>query len=274
MEGQTQIPNRPFRSGQLFLLIQLLHTYHTSFSSTMAALALTLAVLAGDRGAVIGFASSHSDARSAVTVTSTHARRRPRALASLGGAPSKGGNGPSNDDINDGSSTDNSLRQSPSALSKEERRRQSRNLSDARATCTFCRRPPSSCVCAALPPNGGKITLPHVDILILQHPSEFRRKHVSTVPLIPLVLENVKISVGREFDDTYMLRLLDGAKTKGQTPLLLFPGPDAITLEDSNALEQLQSGSKSLMYVLGSDEDKSGDKDGDEQAVVVVSSSS
>ena len=258
MEGQTQIsqPRAPFPVPGL------------PFSSTMAALALTLAVLAGDRGAAIGFASSHSDARSAVTVTSTYARRRPRArpqllLASLGGAPSEGGNGPSNDDINDGSSTATPLRQSTSVLSKEERRRQSRNLSDARATCTFCRRPPSSCVCAALPPNGGKITLPHVDILILQHPSEFRRKHVSTVPLIPLVLENVKISVGREFDDTYMLKLLDGAETKGQTPLLLFPGPDAITLEDSNALEQLQSRSEKLRCILGSDEEDESATDDD-----------
>lgn len=230
----------------------------------MAALAFTLAVIAGDR-AVVGFVPSHSDASRAITVTNIHARRRPRArpqlllglLASLGGAPSKsGGNGPSNDDINNRSSIAIPSRLSTSILSKEERRRQSRNSSDARATCPLCRRPPSSCVCAALPPNGRKITLPHIDILILQHPSEFRRKHVSTVPLIPLVLENVKISVGREFDDAYMQRLLDGAEAKGQTPLLLFPGPDAITLEDSNALEHLQSRSENLRCILEGDEDE------------------
>ena len=239
----------------------------------MAALAFTLAVLAGNRAAV-GFVPSHSDASNAVTVTSMDARRRPRArpqllLASLGGAPSKGGNsgnGPTNDGINNDSSTTSPSRQSPTISSKEERRRQSRNLSDARATCPFCRRPPASCVCAALPPNGRKITLPHVDILILQHPSEFRRKHVSTVPLIPLVLENVKISVGREFNDVHVQRLLDEAETKGQTPLLLFPGPDAITLEDSNALEQLQSRSETLRCILGGEEDGSAIDDNDLRA--------
>ena len=269
MEGQTKSPNRnrpPSRSRSLAELRSRSSHHGPHLFSTMAALAFTLAVLAGDRAAV-GFVPSHSDASSAVTVTSIHARRRPRArpqllLASLGGAPSKGGNsdnGPTNDGINNDRSTTSPSWQSTSISSKEERRRQSRNLSDARATCPFCRRPPASCVCAALPPNGRKITLPHVDILILQHPSEFRRKHVSTVPLVPLVLENVKISVGREFDDAYMLRLLNGAETKGQTPLLLFPAPDAITLEDSNALEQLQSRSEKLrcIHVLGSEEDES-----------------
>ena len=224
----------------------------------MAALVLTVAVLASD-SAVFGFGLGHAN-----TGTSINARRRPRPrprlqpllLASAGGATSKGGNGTSGD-IDNVSSMANSLRLSPTALSKEKRRQQSRSLSNARAICPSCHRPPSSCVCAVLPPNGEKIALPHVDVLILQHPTEFRRKHVSTVPLIPLVLDGVKINVGRAFDYAFIKNILDDAEAKGQTPLLLFPGPDAITLEDSRALEHLQSRSERLRCVLKSDENES-----------------
>ena len=151
----------------------------------MAALALALAIL-GSESTAVGFGWSQIGLR-------------PRPL------PAAAAPGGANNEVGGCSLTASaSQEESPAMLSKEERRRQSRNLSNVRETCPLCRRPPSSCVCAALPPNGRKIALPHVDILILQHPSEFRRKHVSTVPLIPLVLENVKISVGRAFDDAYM----------------------------------------------------------------------
>ena len=195
----------------------------------MASLALALAVLANANSdsKVVGFGPNHQ------AITKTCNRRplpRPPNLvhASGGGATSSES---ANGDMGN--------------LSKEERRQQSRNWNDARATCPQCQRPPSSCVCAALP-SKGKITLPHVDILILQHPSEFRRKHVSTVPLIPLVLDNVKISVRRAFDDTFMQHVLGDVEARGKTPLLLFPGADAITLDQPRALEELQSRSEQL----------------------------
>ena len=212
--------------------------------SHMAALALTLAILGGESTAV-GFGWSQIGLQSPPSVKC--ARRRPRPLPAL---PA----GDANNEVGECSLTVSASQQSPAVLSKEERRRQSRYLSNCRETCPLCRRPPSSCVCAALPPNGRKIALPHVDILILQHPSEFRRKHVSTVPLIPLVLENVKISVGRAFDDVYIQHVLEEADALGQIPLLLFPGPDATTLEDPSAFKQLESRSKKLRQSSDSDD--------------------
>ncbi len=44
--------------------------------------------------------------------------------------------------------------------------------------------------------------------------------------------------VGRSFDDQ-LESIIDHACSEGRIPLLLFPGPDAITLEDSDAVEQL-----------------------------------
>ena len=207
----------------------------------MAALALALAIL-GSESTAVGFGWSQIGLR-------------PRPL------PAAAAPGGANNEVGGCSLTASaSQEESPAMLSKEERRRQSRNLSNVRETCPLCRRPPSSCVCAALPPNGRKIALPHVDILILQHPSEFRRKHVSTVPLIPLVLENVKIRVGRAFDDVYMQHMLEEADALGQIPLLLFPGPDATTLEDPSAFKELQSRSKMLRQLPDRDDGRENNK--------------
>ena len=74
------------------------------------------------------------------------------------------------------------------------------------------------------------------------------------MPLIPLVLENVKISVGRAFDDVYIQHVLEEADALGQIPLLLFPGPDATTLEDPSAFKQLESRSKKLRQSSDSDD--------------------
>mmetsp|Transcript_16335 Transcript_16335/g.46909 ORF Transcript_16335/g.46909 Transcript_16335/m.46909 type:complete len:376 (+) Transcript_16335:58-1185(+) len=220
----------------------------------MVALALTLAFLGGE-STTIGYEWSQMGGLTTLPSKICARRRPPRPrpvlLASVAATPEG-----ANDDVGKSSPIVDVSHQSSTMLSKEERRQQSRTLSDARATCPLCRRPPSSCVCSALPPNGRKIALPHVDILILQHPSEFRRKHVSTVPLIPLVLENVEISVGRAFDDVFMRHMLEEADALGQTPLLLFPGPDAITLEDPRALEELQSRSEMLRRVPDSDDER------------------
>ena len=66
-----------------------------------------------------------------------------------------------------------------------------------REYCNGCQRPLPQCLCDHLPKN--KIHL-QTHVLILQHPVEFRRKTISTVPLLKLVLENVMILVGRSFD--------------------------------------------------------------------------
>ena len=85
-----------------------------------------------------------------------------------------------------------------SSIAKGERRAQERNVQQVRNLCSHCHRPPVQCVCDTLPSH--KISTQRADILILQHPAEFRRKTFSTVPLLPLVLEHVSIFVGRSFD--------------------------------------------------------------------------
>jgi DTW domain-containing protein YfiP/ribosomal protein S18 acetylase RimI-like enzyme len=124
-----------------------------------------------------------------------------------------------------------------SIANKSKRRAYERAAANhARDLCTNCHRPPVQCVCPCLPTQriGGLNT----DVLILQHPAEFRRKTFSTVPLLKLVLERVQICVGHQFD-LRSLKPLQEAISNGYNLLVLFPGPDAISLDAPNTKEQL-----------------------------------
>ena len=104
-----------------------------------------------------------------------------------------------------------------------------------REYCPNCNRPtPSQCLCEHLPTN--KIRL-QTHVVILQHPVEFRRKTISTVPLIKLCLERVDVLVGRSFDDNLKLQSLIN-DDNDRIPLLLFPGDDAVTLDDISNVHQ------------------------------------
>ncbi len=81
-------------------------------------------------------------------------------------------------------------------------------------------RPPSLCICSVLPKER---LVTKTDVLILQHPNERRKKNLSTVPLLKLVLENVSVKVGYSFSL--------GDLPKEKTPLLLYPGNDAVPLD-------------------------------------------
>ena len=107
---------------------------------------------------------------------------------------------------------------------------------EGREYCTGCNRPPIQCLCSHLPST--KISL-QTQVLVLQHPVEFRRKTVSTTPLVKLVLDSCQVLVGRSFDVQQLGSIIDDACSQGKIPLLLFPGPDAITLEDPGAMVQL-----------------------------------
>lgn len=125
-----------------------------------------------------------------------------------------------------------------SYVSKSERRENQRDTTP-RQLCDRCSRPPSICFCQELPPNGPIITA--TEVLILQHPSEFRRKTISTTPLLPLVLSRCSIRVGYSFDNLQDLPPVTAALSRGQRPLLLFPGEDAVSLDDGitpNLLDQ------------------------------------
>ena len=115
--------------------------------------------------------------------------------------------------------------------------RPDRSIEDTewRQYCSGCQRPLPQCLCEHLP--SGEICL-DTQVLVLQHPVEFRRKTISTVPLLKLVLDQCQVLVGRSFDKE-LEDIIDNAGATGRLPLLLFPGPDAITLEDSNAMDQL-----------------------------------
>lgn len=128
------------------------------------------------------------------------------------------------------------------SIAKGERRAHEREVG-RRECCERCRRPPVQCVCESLPKH--KI-LTATDILILQHPVEFRRKTFSTVPLISLVLENVQVFVGHNFDlKTPPIR---EAMDNGSRLLLLFPGPDAIVLDSKDGIRQIASTLTEMEY--------------------------
>mmetsp|Transcript_19128 Transcript_19128/g.22113 ORF Transcript_19128/g.22113 Transcript_19128/m.22113 type:complete len:322 (+) Transcript_19128:78-1043(+) len=116
-----------------------------------------------------------------------------------------------------------------SSEAKCERRQNERSLV-ARELCSGCNRPPILCICESLPEQ--KIST-STHVLVLQHPNEFKRKSLSTVPLMPFVLENCKVSMGYSFEPD-KLDLVQRFLQKGRKPLLLFPGPDALSLDEND----------------------------------------
>uniref|UniRef100_A0A6S8UJW5 tRNA-uridine aminocarboxypropyltransferase n=1 Tax=Chaetoceros debilis TaxID=122233 RepID=A0A6S8UJW5_9STRA len=118
-----------------------------------------------------------------------------------------------------------------SSVAKAERREKERNSSlNPRTLCERCSRPPILCICESLP---DALVSTSTHVLILQHPREFRRKTLSTVPLMPLVLENCTIKRGYNFEPED-LELVQDCIARGKKPLMLFPGKTAISLDGSN----------------------------------------
>ena len=117
------------------------------------------------------------------------------------------------------------------SIAKGERRAYERSRA-ARPVCAGCQRPPRLCLCNVLPPH--KYSTNNMRILILQHPNEFKKRHLSTVPLMKLVLdeESLHIQVGYRFDFVQDIQpLLNDDDDEQQKPLLLYPGPDAWDLD-------------------------------------------
>ncbi|KAL7528496.1 hypothetical protein ACHAXR_002476 [Thalassiosira sp. AJA248-18] len=136
-----------------------------------------------------------------------------------------------------------------SSVAKTERRIRERSRV-GREICDRCNRPPPLCVCQSLPE---KLIDTSTSVLILQHPRERRRKSLSTVPLMPLCLKKCTVKVGYNFTPQ-QLDLVTECLGSQQKPLLLFPGPDAITLDDdSNAdiVQNLQEKEQLLILIDG-----------------------
>ena len=100
-----------------------------------------------------------------------------------------------------------------------------------RPICAACRRPERVCLCnsGCLPPNG-PINIGNLcEILVLQHPAEAKKK-ANTVPLMELVIQNLRIVRGIRFDEALVDEIRTARDKRGLTPLLLFPGPNATSL--------------------------------------------
>jgi len=136
-----------------------------------------------------------------------------------------------------------------SSVAKTERRDMARS-SVGREICEGCNRPPPLCVCQSLPEQ---LIDTSTSVLILQHPRERRRKSLSTVPLMPLVLKKCTVQTGYNFTPQ-QLNLVTECLGRGQKPLLLFPGPDAITLDDDvnrDVVQNLQNEEQLLILIDG-----------------------
>ena len=136
-----------------------------------------------------------------------------------------------------------------SSVAKTERREIER-ARVGREICQRCIRPPELCVCESLPEQ---LIDTSTTILILQHPRERRRKSLSTVPLMPLVLQKCIVKTGYNFTPD-KLDLVTDCIDRGQKPLLLFPGSNAISLNDDQngndgIVEKLQSEEQLLILV-------------------------
>jgi len=136
-----------------------------------------------------------------------------------------------------------------SSVAKTERREIER-ARVGREICQRCIRPPELCVCESLPEQ---LIDTSTTILILQHPRERRRKSLSTVPLMPLVIKKCIVKTGYNFTPDE-LDLVTDCIDSGQKPLLLFPGTDAISLDNyqngnDGIVENLQSEEQLLILV-------------------------
>lgn len=138
-------------------------------------------------------------------------------------------------------------------IAREERRKLEREKSQ-RKLCEGCQRPPVLCLCEALPSQKFDS---NTTILILQHPNEFRKKTFSTVPLISLVMKNVHVKVGYRFE-IKDLPLVSDFLSQGRSPLLLFPGDDALSLdsginneeEGNHSVNDTRIGRSNLLILL------------------------
>ena len=115
------------------------------------------------------------------------------------------------------------------SVAKGERRAGER-VAQARAVCSSCQRPPTLCLCDVLPPANEKYST-RTQLLILQHPNERRKKNLSTVPLLKLVLEDVQVIGGYTFEPDALPPVVQEMLDRGRRPLLLYPSDDAISLD-------------------------------------------
>jgi DTW domain-containing protein YfiP len=99
----------------------------------------------------------------------------------------------------------------------------------ARPLCNNCQFALNTCLCGAI-----TTVKNHVNIIILQHPSE-QKIAKNTAKLLNLSLTNCQIIIGENNDDFAQLKALPI-----NTTALLYPNEQAVYLDDSSALNTLQ----------------------------------
>jgi DTW domain-containing protein len=122
-----------------------------------------------------------------------------------------------------------------------------------RAMCGRCLKPAKVCLCSSLPAE--KLSTPHVQVLVLQHPEEAGAAK-NTVALLQLCLADCRVVTGRKFrrqdlpadmmraaeqSDRAHAGIRDASTLCWQRTLLLWPAPDAEDLEHLAPLLAQQS---------------------------------
>lgn len=90
-----------------------------------------------------------------------------------------------------------------------------------RPTCLKCFRPVTHCCCCLAPAFKA-----HCDILVLQHPNEWR-KYYGTLKVLKSIVTNCQVLRGIDFELSVFNQLLAGRR-----PFILFPGAQSSKCED------------------------------------------
>ena len=104
---------------------------------------------------------------------------------------------------------------------------QTHQISEARAMCYTCLRPPAHCVCGFITPFSA-----HTNLLLLQHPNEWR-KYYSTAKLVKQALTNASLIRGVTFPENTL-----SSAFGDRTTYLLYPGAQACDCEEVELSEQ------------------------------------
>lgn len=111
-----------------------------------------------------------------------------------------------------------------------------------RETCYRCRRPAELCLCPRQQPMETRAR-----IVLLMHPKEWRREKCATGRLACLNLAESEIIPGVNFDESPRYRSL--LSDPGNSPILLYPGPEAFDLGAGGFPREL-IGSRRLVVFL------------------------
>lgn len=113
----------------------------------------------------------------------------------------------------------------------------------SREYCWRCRRPLAHCLCPSTPPLETRTRL-----VLLMHPKEWRREKCATGRITSLNLARCEIIPGMAFDcDPRVRELIDDP---GNYCALLYPGPDAMNLDEAGFPKELVGDRKLVIFLV------------------------